>query len=210
MPAAAAEQTLTAPVAGRRQATFVLADGLSLFELQVSDLGDDLYWISSPAGSGVVPGPEVRGDRVQLRLTPTGQSGPAAVRVLLNVRVDWRLQLAGGVSSQVLDLTEARLRGVELAGGSARTDLLLPPVRGTVTVRVTGGTNQLDIQVPGQPPVRVRAAAGVGSVVLGDDRQVGVAAGALLSTPGWDRSVDRLFVDLVAGAHVVTVLPAGP
>jgi hypothetical protein len=52
--------------------------------------------------------------------------------------------------------------------------------------------------VPGDVPVRVRAAAGAGSVVLRDDRRVGVAAGALLSQPGWDRSVDRLYVDMVA------------
>ncbi|WCN84238.1 hypothetical protein [Micromonospora sp. LH3U1] len=46
---AAAEQTMTAPLAGRQTGTFVLADGLSSFDLRVADLGDDLYRISSPA-----------------------------------------------------------------------------------------------------------------------------------------------------------------
>ncbi|MCO1594303.1 cell wall-active antibiotics response protein [Micromonospora sp. RHAY321] len=203
--AAAVGQTMTAPLAGRRQATFVLVDGLSSFDLRVADLGDDLYRISSPAGSGVVPRPAVLGERVQLGVVATGTSGERAVRVHLNERVDWRLHLSGGVSSQVLDLTRARLLGMELGGGSSRTELLLPPLNGTTTVRLTAGTSQLDVRVPGEPPVRVRVGTGAGSVVVRDERWAGVAAGALLSTPGWDRSADRLYLDLVAGASSVTV-----
>ncbi|TNH31839.1 hypothetical protein FHG89_00155 [Micromonospora orduensis] len=204
-PARAAEQTMTAPLAGRQRATFVLVDGVSSFELRVADLGDDLYRIDTPAGSGVAARSEVRGDTVRLGLADTGASGVKAVRVLLNERVAWRLQLTGGVSGQVLDLTRARLLGVELAGGSSRTEVLLPVIDGTVVVRLTGGTSQLDVRVPGAPAVRVRVGAGAGSVVVGDERWNGVGAGSLLGAPGWDRSTDRLYLDLVAGANSVTV-----
>ncbi|MBM0232149.1 hypothetical protein JNW91_09910 [Micromonospora sp. STR1_7] len=203
--AAAAEQTTTTPLAGRQRATFVLVDGLSSFDLRVADLGDDLYQINTPAGSGVAARPEVRGDTVRLGLADTGASGAKAARVLLNERVAWRLHLIGGVSGQVVDLTRARLLGVELAGGSSRTEVLLPVIDGTMTVRLTGGTSQLDVRVPGQPPVRVRVGAGAGSVVVGDERWNGVGAGSLLGAPGWDRSTDRLYLDLVAGANSVTV-----
>ncbi|SIM65160.1 hypothetical protein SAMN04489832_1208 [Micromonospora cremea] len=203
--AGAAGQTVTEPLAGRQRATFVLADGLSSFELRVVDLGDDLYRISSPTGSGVTARPAVLGETVRLGVVATGTSGARDVRVLLNERVSWRLQLDGGVSSQVLDLTRARLLGLELAGGSARTELLLPPVTGTMTVRLTGGASQLDVRVPGEPPERVRVGAGAASVVLREERWAGVAAGTLLGTPGWDRSADRLYLDLVAGAGSVTV-----
>ncbi|MDG4758304.1 hypothetical protein [Micromonospora sp. WMMD710] len=203
--AAAAEQMITAPLAGRQRATFVLVDGLSSFDLRVADLGDDLYRISTPAGSGVAARPEVRGETVRLGLVDTGASGTKAVRVLLNERAAWRLHLTGGVSGQVLDLSRARLLGVELSGGSSRTEVLLPAVDGTMTVRLTGGTSQLDVRVPGQPPVRVRVGAGAGSVVVGDERWNGVAAGSLLGAPGWDRSTDRLYLDLAAGANSVTV-----
>ncbi|MET8232169.1 hypothetical protein ABZS77_16005 [Micromonospora sp. NPDC005298] len=203
--ARAAEQTMTAPLAGRQRATFVLVDGVSSFDLRVADLGDDLYRIDTPAGAGVVARPEVRGETVRLGLADTGASGVKAVRVLLNERVAWRLQLTGGVSGQVLDLTRARLLGVELAGGSSRTEVLLPAIDGTVVVRLSGGTSQLDVRVPGSPPVRVRVGAGAGSVVVGDERWNGVGAGSLLGAPGWDRSTDRLYLDLVAGANSVTV-----
>ncbi|MFF5181384.1 hypothetical protein ACFY2Q_25430 [Micromonospora sp. NPDC000316] len=207
--AAVAEQTVTAPVAGRTEATFVLADGLASFDLRVADLGDDLYRISSPAGSSVAVRPMVQGGTVRLGLVASGASGERVARVLLNERVAWRLHLAGGVSEQVLDLGRARLLGVELAGGSARSELILPPVRGgTMSVRLTGGTSQLDVRVPGGPPVRVRVGAGAGTVAVFDDRWAGVAAGELLSTPGWDRAAERLFLDLVAGANLVTVTAA--
>ncbi|MFF5055953.1 hypothetical protein ACFY1S_22505 [Micromonospora sp. NPDC000663] len=200
--ARAAEQTMTAPLAGRQRATFVLVDGVSSFDLRVAELGDDLYRIS---GEGVAARPEMRGETVRLGLAGTGASGVKAVRVLLNERVAWRLKLTGGVSGQVVDLTRARLLGVELAGGSSRTEVLLPVIDGTVVVRLSGGTSQLDVRVPGTPPVRVRVGAGAGSVVVGDERWNGVGAGSLLGAPGWDRSTDRLYLDLVAGANSVTV-----
>ncbi|MEV1074983.1 hypothetical protein [Micromonospora parva] len=214
---AAAEQLLTAPLGGWRKGTFVLADGLTSFELRVAELGEDLYRISVPAGSGVAGRPTVRGETARLDLVESGTRGPRAVRVLLNERVAWRLHLVGGVSSQVLDLSRARLLGVDLAGGSSRTEILLPPITaagpddlagptsGSLTVRLTGGTSQLDVRVPGETPVRVRAGVGAGSVVVRDERWDGVAAGSVLDTPGWDRSAERLYLDLVAGANSVIV-----
>ncbi|MDG9674391.1 hypothetical protein [Micromonospora sp. DH14] len=214
---AAGEQLLTAPLGGWRKGTFVLADGLTSFELRVAELGEDLYRISVPAGSGVAGRPTVRGETARLDLVESGTRGPRAVRVLLNERVAWRLHLVGGVSSQVLDLSRARLLGVDLAGGSSRTEILLPPITAagpdglagptsdSLTVRLTGGTSQLDVRVPGETPVRVRAGVGAGSVVVRDERWDGVAAGSVLGTPGWDRSAERLYLDLVAGANTVIV-----
>ncbi|MET8529605.1 hypothetical protein [Micromonospora sp. NPDC005172] len=206
---AASDHTMTAPLAGRQKATFVLADGLTSFDLRVADLGEDLYRISGPAGSGVAVRPVLQGETVRLDVVATGASDGRAVRVLLSERVAWRLRLEGGVSEQVLDLARARLLGVDLVGGSARTEIILPPVdRGAVTVRMSGGTSRLTVRVPGTPPVRVRAGAGAGSVVVRGERWNGVAAGALLSTPGWDRSPNRIFLDLVAGVDTVTVTEA--
>ncbi|MEH0981539.1 hypothetical protein [Micromonospora sp. CPCC 205556] len=202
---AAAERTRTAPVQGRRRATFELADGLAAFRLRTEDLGDELYRIGSPAGAGVVPRPEVLGDRVRLRVEESGRGGPGAVDVVLNSRLVWRLRLVGGVSEHQLDLTGARLAGVELLGGAARVDLRLPEVAGALTVRMSGGVNQFTVRVPGAAPVRIRAASGAGTVTLYGDRRAGVAAGETISSPGWDRSPERVYVDLVAGVNTITV-----
>ncbi|WP_446220196.1 hypothetical protein [Micromonospora sp. IBHARD004] len=202
---AAAEQAVTAPLAGRRRASFELADGLTTFGLRMADLGDELYRIEVPTDGGVTPRPEVRGDRVRLRVEENGRRGPAAVEVLLNSRVEWRLRLAGGVSDQLLDLSAGRLTGIELIGGSSRTELRLPRLSGTLTVRMTGGTSLLTVRVPDASPARVRAASGAASVAVYQERRDGVAAGELVSSPSWDRAVDRLYVELVAGANTVTV-----
>ncbi|PSK64373.1 hypothetical protein B0E53_03676 [Micromonospora sp. MH33] len=70
---------------------------------------------------------------------------------------------------------------------------------------MTGGVGELTVTVPGGPPARVRVAAGAGSVAVYDDHRTGVAAGQLVSSPGWDRSRDRLYLDLAAGANTVSV-----
>ncbi|WKU05965.1 hypothetical protein [Micromonospora sp. HUAS LYJ1] len=204
--AEAAGRTLTAPVDGLRRATFELLDGVTSFRLRTDDLGADLYRVSSPADAGLTPRPVVSGDLVQLRVTRRDRPGRGVVDVTLNARLTWRLRLVGGVSDHVLDLTGARLSGVELIGGAARIDLRLPPTTGTSTVRMTGGVNQFVVHAPGGPPVRVRAASGAGSVVWYGDRRDGLARGATVGSPNWDRSPDRLYLDLVAGANTVTVV----
>ncbi|MBW4700681.1 hypothetical protein J7462_01935 [Micromonospora sp. RL09-050-HVF-A] len=203
---AAAGRTATAPVGELRRATFELLDGVTSFRLRTDDLGADLYRISSPADAGLTPRPEVSGDRVQLRVTRRDRPGRGVVDVVLNTRVTWRLRLIGGVSDHVLDLSDARLSGLELIGGAARVDLRLPPTTGTRTVRMTGGVNQFVVRAPDGPPVRVRAGSGAGSVVWYGDRRDGLARGATVGSPNWDRAPDRLYLDLVAGANTVTVV----
>ncbi|WP_428965597.1 hypothetical protein [Micromonospora fluostatini] len=196
---------LTAPLDGRRRATFELVDGLATLSLRTADLGDDLYRIGSPAGSGVDPAPRVLGDQVRLHVQRGTRPGPGVVDVALNSRVDWRLQITGGVDEQVLDLSGGRSAGVDLLGGATRVDLRLPRVTGTLPVRMTGGVNELLIRAAGDPPARVRAASGAGTIRVYDQRQAGIAAGAVVSSPHWDTVADRIWVDLVAGANAVTV-----
>ncbi|GHJ16304.1 MULTISPECIES: hypothetical protein [unclassified Micromonospora] len=201
----AATETLTAPRGDRRRADFELVDGLTSFTLRAADLGDDLYRIGAPDDAGVTPRPRVDGDRVRLRIVENGRAGPAAVEVVLNARLTWRVRLVGGVREQRLDLGAARLVGIELIGGASRTRLRLPPLDGTLTVRMTGGVSDLTVTVPGGPPARVRVASGAGSLAVYDERRAGIAAGDVVSSPGWDRAADRLYLDLVAGANAVSV-----
>ncbi|WP_243706403.1 hypothetical protein [Micromonospora sp. KC721] len=202
---AASGQLLTAPVDGRRRATFELVDGLSVVRLGAEDLGGDLYRVSTPSQSTVRARPEVVDDRVRLRVAKTGRKGEGSVDVVLNSRLVWDLRLFGGVSQHLLDLSAARLGGVEVVGGAARIDLRLPPVRGSLTIRMSGGVNQFTVQAPDRPPVRVRAGSGAGTVTVYEDRRDGVATGKIISSPNWDRATDRVYLDLVAGANTVTV-----
>ncbi|GIJ09466.1 hypothetical protein Van01_26800 [Micromonospora andamanensis] len=198
------EEVTTAPLDGRRRATFELVDGLDWVDLRVTELGAELYRVISPADSGSRARPDLAGDRLSLRMERTGEQ-PGSVEVLLNARVSWDLRLTGGAAERRLDLSTARLSGLELTGGATRTDLRLPRVDGPLVVRVTGGVNQFDVTVTGGAPVRVRAGSGAGAVDLYGQRRDGLPPGTVLGTPGWDRAAGRIFLDLVAGANVVTV-----
>ncbi|MFI7434963.1 hypothetical protein [Micromonospora haikouensis] len=198
--------TVTAPLGGRARAAFELVTGTTAVDLRIADLGADLYRISTPADGDSAPRPVRTAEGVALHLTPTGRAGPGAVQIRLTSRVAWRLVMGGGASTQLLDLRAGRLIGVDLAGGTDRTELRLPAGDGSLAVRLTAGVNQLTVSVPDLRPVRVRAVRGAGSVTVHADRRVGVAGGAVITTPGWDTATDRLDLDLVGGADAVTVL----
>ncbi|WP_341716045.1 hypothetical protein QQG74_18655 [Micromonospora sp. FIMYZ51] len=206
--ARAAAESLTevesAPLNGRRYAEFELVDGVTRLRLGVADLGEELYRIGSPAGSGARPRPELAGDRLQLRMTQI-EEVPGEVEVWLNIRVEWALRITGGSTERRLDLGAARLSALEFGGGATRTDLRLPPVGRGLVIRVTGGVNLFDVRVVGGVPVRVRANAGAGAVEVYDERRDGVPPGTVLGSRDWDRVTGRIFLDLVAGANIVTV-----
>jgi hypothetical protein len=123
---------VSAPLDGRTEASFDLITGTSAVSVRVADLGDDLYRISTPAGSDTLPRPRIRDDRVQLQLVPSGEEGPGAVDVELNSEVRWRVRMTGGATEHLLDLAAADLSGVELLGGATRVELTLPPPDGTL------------------------------------------------------------------------------
>ena len=60
--------------------------------VRTADLGVDRLRASTPAGAGVAPALDVAGDSVTVHLEPTGEPGPAAVTVLLDRRVRWRVR----------------------------------------------------------------------------------------------------------------------
>ena len=200
------EEVRTAPLAGRERARFELVDGVTRFELRMADLGEELYRITSSAESDARPRPELTADRLRLRLRlQQVGDGPGDVEVLLNTQVSWALRITGGSTERHLDLTAGRLSALEFVGGATRTQLRLPRTRGTLVARVSGGVNIFDATVAGGVPVRVRVNSGAAVVQVYDERHDGIPAGTVLGSPAWDRSVDRIFLDLVAGAHLVTV-----
>ncbi|NLU79699.1 cell wall-active antibiotics response protein [Micromonospora sp. HNM0581] len=201
------QEVRAAPLDGRREASFELVDGLDRIDLRVVELGEELYRVVSPAASGARGRPELVGDRVSLRMERIGEQ-PGTVEVLLNARVTWNLRLTGGAAERWVDLSAARLSGLELVGGATVTDLRLPRVDGLLVVRVTGGVNQLDVTVTDGLPVRVRTGSGAGSVDVYGERRDGPAPGTVFGSSGWDRVAERIFLDLVAGANVVTVRDA--
>ena len=201
--AAAAAHTATAGLAGRTEAGFDLLDGAGKVSLHAADLGGDLYRISTPQGGPAVPRVEEQGGRVQLRLGHQAD----AVDIALSTRVRWDLRVAGGADSSTIDLTGARVGGVDLTGGATRINLTLPRPDGTLTVLMSGGVNLFDVRSAGGVPVRVRVGSGAARVTLDGEQHQGVAAGSLFTPLLWAEAVNRVDVDATAGMATLTVAP---
>lgn len=198
-PDPAAAHAISGPLDGRRTASFDLVNGTSTINLHTDDLGEDLYRVSTPVGSSVVPQARAEGDRVQLFLVRSGEKGAGAVDIALNSRVRWDLRVTGGAEQSVIDLSSGNVSSVDLIGGATRLDLTLPRPDGTLPVRMTGGINQFIVHTADRIPVRVRMGSGAGQVVLDGRTHNGIAPGKLFTPSRWERSSDRIDLDAVAG-----------
>jgi hypothetical protein len=196
---------ISAPLNGRTEAVFDVVNGATSMNLRTTDLGDELYRISTPDGSSVVPQATEQGDRVQLFLVRSGAQGAGAVDIALNASVNWDLRVTGGVDQSVIDMSGSKLKGVDLAGGATRIELKLPRPDGTMKVRMTGGVNQFLVYTADSVPVRVRVGSGAGQLVLDGRTHNGIAPGALFTPPQWDDGGDRIDLDAIAGMATLTV-----
>ncbi|MEV4642104.1 hypothetical protein AB0J80_32625 [Actinoplanes sp. NPDC049548] len=199
---APAGHTATGARDGRTAAALDLIDGARTISLRTSDLGDDLYRISTPAGE---PRADEQAGRIRVRL----DGRPDAVDVALSTRVRWDLRISGGADLSTINLTGGRVGGVDLTGGASRIDLTLPEPDGTLSVRMSGGASLLDVRTAGSAPVRVRVGSGASEVVLDGRTHRGVAAGRTFTPRSWDATTDRVDVETVAGLSALTVAPTG-
>jgi hypothetical protein len=188
-----------------RASTFSLVDGADAVVVRTADLGPDLYRISTPEDARVRPQVSVDGGIVHLHLAQRDGRGRADVQVLLNRDVRWRLDVQGGTGSLTADLREGEVVGVDVVGGSGAVALSLPSPRGTVPIRMVGGTSSWTVVHPAEVPVRVTASAGAGTVDVDGDRRSGVAAGTIVATTGYPAAFDRYDLDAVGGVGTLVV-----
>lgn len=177
-------------------ATVDVVSGATAVTVRTADLGTDRVRAVTPEGAGITPALDVEGAVVSVHLVQTGQPGPAAVTVLLDRRVRWQVRLSGGATSEQLDLSGARLSGVDFAAGATRIDLRLPTPDRTVPVRMAGGATQFTVHVPTGVAAGVRVGGGAGSTEVDGARRSGLPGGTVLSTA---TAVARYDVDAVAG-----------
>jgi hypothetical protein len=198
-------KTVSAPVRDRVKAGFELVSDTLIIDLRAAELGDDLYRITTPEKSSVVPRAQLGAAGVKLFLDDNGERGDAAVIVLLNADVRWSMRITGGVKAGVFDLSAAKVDGVDFAGGAARIDLTLPRPDGTLPIRLSGGVNRFEVSTDQGVPVRVRTRRGAGQVKLDGRTDDGVARGASFLSPDWADSENRIDLDAVAGVGTLRV-----
>ena len=188
-----------------KPATFSLVNGADVVQVRVGDLGGDLFEVSTPAESKVVPKVDVDGSTVVAGLRDTGLAGPALVTVVLSDDVRWGVRMAGGASDQTVDLKGGPGGDVEFSAGTSRAEVSLPAAKGTQRVVLGGGASQLLVNLAGAAPVRVAAKNGAGEVTIDGQTTSGVPGGATYTAPGWDTATDRFDIDATSGVSSVTV-----
>ncbi|MET0491871.1 MAG: hypothetical protein ABW000_01945 [Actinoplanes sp.] len=197
-------RTATAPIGSRTAASFELVTAVTKVTMSSEDLGDDLYRITTGEDAGVTPKPVLSQDRVQLHLVPDGDGATGAVEVVLSSKVMWTLRFAGAADEQILNLSGGQVSGIDVVGGSRRTQIALPEPAGTVPVRITGAVDELALTSPAGNPVRVQVRGGAKTVAAGARTLRDVKAGSTLTPKGWATN-NRYDVDAESRVTLLSV-----
>jgi hypothetical protein len=206
---AATGRSVSAPLGTRRALRITMLTDTTRTTVRSADLGSRLFVITTSDDSAA---PQVvdRASSLEVSLTRTGKPGTVSVDVQLNKAVRWQVGLTGAAAEHVVDMRAGGLTTLDLTGGASRIVLKLPRPDGTRPIAVTGGASALQMQTPPGTPVRVRLGAGATTTTLGAASRADVAAGTVLSTPGWAEAKDRYDVDATARIDAITVGgPAG-
>ena len=190
---------------GHTAATLRVITGTPDLTIGVADLGltGTLLRVSTPPAS---PAPQLQ--------TAGGAGNPvvsvsaaeaAAITVTLNSAVSWQLDLAAGTTKTVANLVGGKVAGIVVTKGSDVIDLTLPRPDASVGLRLAAGASRLQLSLPSGVPVRVTAAAGAGAVSLDGQEHVGVEAGSVFATSGWEPGAAGYDLDATAGAARITV-----
>jgi hypothetical protein len=198
------DRTVTAALGGRTEASFELVTGVAKMTLTSQDLGNDLYRITTAEDSGTVPRPVIDDNRVQLHLAADGNAATGSVQIVLSAKVAWALRLTGGADEQRIDLSQGRVSGIDVIGGSRRIELGLPKPTGTVGVRITGAVDELFVTAPADSPVRVQLDSGAKTVTAGTKTQRDVPPGSTFTPRNFDVD-DRYDIDAVSRVTVFSV-----
>ncbi len=115
------------------------------------------------------------------------------------------LEIATGVGTSRLDLTELNVTSLQLEMGVGAATVLLPR-RGRPRVRIDGGVGNLVVRVPAAMPARIEARSGLGRVSVDGtyDRE-----GDVYTSPGFATASERIELEIEGGVGFITVAADG-
>lgn len=197
-----ANHIVSAPRDGRHSAVLDLVSGAGEVTVRTTDLGDRLYRISTPDGTGQVPRVDERDDVATVRLDHVAGNGQASVEILLSSAVIWTVQLDAGATALRMDLRDGPVAGVDVNRGVSTAELWLSRPKGTVPVRETGGAGTFTVHLPSGVPVRARLAGGAASATVDGATRSGLPGGAELGSADPSGGYD---IDAVGGVSALRV-----
>src|SRR3712207_133971 len=153
----------------------------------------------------------VRGGVVSIRYTRvascdwTGNRPERPAEVALNAGIPWDVEVRGGASRLLADLSGLRLGSLSVDGGASRLEVVLPDPSGAVSVVILGGTSNVAIRRPEGVSARLRVEGGVTNLAF-DDRRIGATGGELdLRSRGYEDAADRYDIAVTGGANNMSI-----
>jgi hypothetical protein len=153
----------------------------------------------------------VRGGEVSIRYTRiascdwTGNQPERLAEVALNAGIPWDVEVRGGASRLLADLSGLRLGSLKVEGGTSRLEVMLPVPSGVVTVVILGGASNVAICRPEGVAVRLRLDGGATNLRF-DEKHIGAAGGELdLESRDYPGATDRYDIAVTGGANNLSV-----
>jgi hypothetical protein len=153
----------------------------------------------------------VRGGVVGIRYTRVASCDWTVSRperpaeIALNAGIPWDVEVRGGASRLLADLSGLRLGSLKVAGGASRLEVVLPAPSGIVTVVILGGASNVAIRRPEGVAARLRVDGGATNLTF-DDRHIGAAGGELdLQSGDYDGAADRYDIAVTGGANNLSI-----
>jgi hypothetical protein len=99
-----------------------------------------------------------------------------------------------------LDLRHAQLSKLDVSGGANQLDAQLPSPKGTVTINVSGGANNVTIVAPAHTQWRVAVSGGVSAVTINGSSSGNLGGDFQQQSPGYNAATDRFDIVISGGA----------
>jgi hypothetical protein len=128
---------------------------------------------------------------------------PAEVE--LNAGLPWDIEVRGGASRLLVNLSGLHLRALKVDGGASRLQVVLPAPSGIVTVGILGGASNLAIRRPEGVAARLRVEGGATNLAF-EGRHIGASGGKLdLRSWDYDGVADRYDIAVTGGANNLSI-----
>jgi hypothetical protein len=199
----------TEQLGGLTTASLDLNYGAASINVSAGGIGDSLYQARIDYPGGENP-PTISLDRETgaLQISESSSFSPfhlfgaqrRHVQLTLTDKVPWSIQIGGGATTLHLDLRHAQLGKLDISGGANQLDAQLPSPKGTVSMRVSGGANNVTIVAPAHSQWRVTVSGGVSAVTINGTSSGNLGGDFQQQSPGYGSATDRFDIDISGGA----------
>jgi Domain of unknown function (DUF5668) len=194
---------------GLSAASLDLNYGAATIDVTAGGLGDSLYQAQIDYPGGENP-PTISLDResgtLQIResssFSPFHLFGGSRrhLAITLTDQIPWSIKVEGGAASLHLDLRHTQLSKLEISGGANQLDAQLPTPKGTVSINVSGGANNVTMLAPANSQWRIAVSGGVSAVTINGSSSGTLGGDFQQQSPEYNSATNRFDIEIGGGA----------